>query len=562
LPGMKPAARVVVTVGVFATARAPNICPACRLIEMKKAASLTIVWLVIVCCQTFAANPIVWVVSSPLHRVGPTDAPGVRTNAVIRAARGEYGSFQVAIQARSGGLTNVNFSVSRLVGPRGAELSRINLILYREWYVTVKHHSPTYNGPPNLPITKVNTFPDALIPFIDPATGKPPVDAEYRAVPFDLGARHNAVIWVDVFVPLHTAAGVYQGTYTVTSDQGMFAGAIRLLVWGFSLPLGPSLKSSFNGCCTTVSGVNEELLRNRIMPDAVDLADERMFIDRYGLNAADLNFFSGVSYGQCKASEPPSVQVIAGAKATHQPDLYLYDDSADPESSCSNPAFYSAMIAWAQNLHRANVDNLVTQEPVPQLYDDGLGTGRSAVDIWTMLPLAYDDAQSFSPPRVTYVLQKGDRVWSYNALVQDSYSPKWELDFLPINYRIQAGFISQSLGLTGLLYWSVDDWSPSPWTDPQGGQNPDYPGEGVLVYPGRPAGLKGVAPSLRLKYVRDGVQDYEYIQLLKTCGQVTFALAEAKKVGTDWSHWTKDQSLLESVREKLGSQIAASNCAP
>ena len=125
---------------------------------------------------------------------------------------GNTNPFQVAIQAPSGGLTNVNFSVSKLVGPRGAVLSRTNLILYREWYVTVKHHSPTYNGPPNLPITKVQTFPDALIPFLDPATGKPPVGAEFRAVPFDLAAGHNAVIWVDVFVPRGTAAGEYRGT--------------------------------------------------------------------------------------------------------------------------------------------------------------------------------------------------------------------------------------------------------------------------------------------------------------------------------------------------------------
>jgi hypothetical protein len=52
------------------------------------------------------------------------------------------------------------------------------------------------------------------------------------------------------------------------------------------------------------------------------------------------------------------------------------------------------------------------------------------------------------------------------------------------------------------------------------------------------------------------------LQLLKNCGQAAFALAEAQRVGPDWTQWTRDESLLESVREQLGSQIAASNCAP
>ena len=62
-------------------------------------------------------------------------------------------------------------------------------------------------------------------------------------------------------------------------------------------------------------------------------------------------------------------------------------------------------------LHKAGIANLVTQEPV-QLYHDGLGKGRSAVVICTMLPMAYDDAQSYEPPRVSYVLKKGDAAWS------------------------------------------------------------------------------------------------------------------------------------------------------
>ena len=91
---------------------------------------------------------------------------------------------------------------------------------------------------------------------------------------------------------------------------------------------------------------------------------------------------------------------------------------------------------------------------------------------------------------MTFVLKKGDKAWSYNDLVQDSYSPKWELDFLPIDYRIQAGFISQSLGLTGLNYWAVTEWtSPSTaWTNRQG--YADYPGEGILRVSRRPGGLR------------------------------------------------------------------------
>jgi hypothetical protein len=147
----------------------------------------------------------------------------------------------------------VNFSVSNLVlTPGGLQIPATNLRLYREQYITIKKHGPTYNGPANLPITTIDTFPDPLVPFIDPATGSPPVGGNIIAVPFNLGAGENMVIWVDVFVPYGTTAGQYAGSYTVTSDQGSVQGPIQVNVWDFTLPLKSSLKSTFTPCCGTI----------------------------------------------------------------------------------------------------------------------------------------------------------------------------------------------------------------------------------------------------------------------------------------------------------------------
>jgi hypothetical protein len=147
-------------------------------------------------------------------------------------------------------------------------------------------------------------------------------------------------------------------------------------------------------------------------------------------------------------------------------------------------------------------------------------------------------------------------------MVQDSYSPKWEIDFAPINYRIQPGFISENLNLTGLLYWSIDLWSSDPWTDVNNvgmfhywGSGENYPGEGMLVYPGQQVGITGVAPSMRLKWLRDGVEDYEYVEMLKKLGQGTWALQLASTIGANWTNWTRDPNALESVRKQLGTQL-------
>ena len=492
------------------------------------------------------SGPTVWVASS-LVRVGPTDSPGSGLTAQLYAARGEYESFQIIVRAPSGGLSNVDVTVSDLVGPGGGIIPKEAFTLYREHYVYVSQSSPNWGGS-NQP-KGPGWYPDGLIPFNDPTTGAPLSGAVLDAVPFNLAAGKNQPIWIDLRVPQTAVAGQYYGTYTMSSNQGTATGQITVKVWNFTLPLKPSLRSSFLFWTSGSQSAYQEMLRNKLEPIREDPSLQPDLINNYGLGDVGLPFWSGADIGTCSMSSAPSVSQFQTSASSQQSVLYKYVYSADEIGNCTN--LYTTIKQWAYNMHQAGVDNLITMSPTPSLFDDGSGTGRSAVDIWVMLPVMYNNSTSY----VAQALAKGDEAWSYNTLVQDSYSPKWEIDFDPINFRIHPGFINQSLGLTGLLYWRVDLWSSDPWNNVSAYGSGNYPGEGVLVYPGTQVGVQGVAPSMRLKWLRDGVEDYEYIAILKGLGQGPWALQVAASIGASWSNWTRDSNQLQYARQQLGAQI-------
>jgi len=490
-----------------------------------------------------AAAPTVWVAPA-LVRVRPDEAAGTATQLTVYAAKGEGESFQIIVKAPAGGLSNVSVTAPSL-GPA-------QVTLYREHYVYLASGSGDWASNRNKP-QGPGYYPDALIPFVNPSTGQD-LAGPYDAAPFSLAAGKNQPIWVELAVPRTAAAGEYTGAFTVTSAQGTASVNVTLKVWNFTLPLKPALKSCFMYWPTSDGGqgrgvlqADQELLRHRLNPVSTNASYERSLIDSYGMQSLSLPFWSGADQASGYIAPAPSVSDILAAKAQHQPDLYFYCYSAD---EISNPALYSGVKAWARAFHAAGVDQLITMVPVPELYDDGSGTGRSAVDDWVLLPKQYDAYRS----NVLYVQGKGDDVWSYNCTQQDDYSPKWLLDYAPLNYRIQPGFINQSLGLVGLLYWRVDWWNADPWAGAY--PWPYLPGEGLLLYPGAQVGLPGqVVPAMRIKHLRDGVDDYDYVELLKAAGQGAWAVSVARTVGPDWSNWSRDITAVENARLQLGNML-------
>jgi len=82
-------------------------------------------------------------------------------------------------------------------------------------------------------------------------------------------------------------------------------------------------------------------------------------------------------------------------------------------------------------------------------------------------------------------------------------------------------------------------------------------GDGLLVYPGDAIGLRDyVVPSIRLKWIRDGVNDFDYIELLKKTGRGEYAMSVVRQVDKNWETWTTPNEL-EEARRGLGEALDA-----
>jgi len=164
----------------------------------------------------------------------------------------------------------------------------------------------------------------------------------------------------------------------------------------------------------------------------------------------------------------------------------------------------------------------------------------------------------FEAAAVKKRLSAGEEVWSYTALCQGRPdTPFWELDFPLLNYRIPM-WINWRFGVTGLFYWSTMNWAPTRdvWTNPvtYGDQ---YNMEGSLLYPGADAGVQGFITSIRLKQVREGLEDYEYLTILQQHRGRVAADDVVKKIARSWQDWDTDARHLVAARAEIARLIMA-----
>ena len=94
------------------------------------------------------------------------------------------------------------------------------------------------------------------------------------------------------------------------------------------------------------------------------------------------------------------------------------------------------------------------------------------------------------------------------------------------------------------MFWAAGDT----WSNPQTFKQ--FNGEGVLFYPGTDAGIDGPVASMRLKSLRDGLEDYEYLVLAGDAGA-----AKAAAIAPSWTKWEADPAKVMDAREELAKII-------
>src|SRR5262249_7492561 len=84
-------------------------------------------------------------------------------------------------------------------------------------------------------------------------------------------------------------------------------------------------------------------------------------------------------------------------------------------------------------------------------------------------------------------------------------------------------------------------------------------GDGVLLYPGTPARIGGVhdipIASLRLKMIREGREDYEYLKLLVDRGDPKLARALSQRIAGRARQVTSDPAALDDARRRAAERI-------
>ncbi len=212
-----------------------------------------------------------------------------------------------------------------------------------------------------------------------------------------------------------------------------------------------------------------------------------------------------------------------------------------------------------------------------------------SIDIWCPVTSMYGDGiwpDGAWPGHDKYVdeFKKGRELWFYVCNADFPAEMGYDVDS-PLGFEprlLKWGAWNE--GATGFLYWSITYWQdPNPWDVLRNldefGETFARHGDGILMYPGNHDGtgggigspkdvaIDGPVVSIRMKQVRDGLEDWEMFRMVQAQGGEAFAKAQVARAYTRFGAridetfdnaqrpWTVDETVILDARRQIAHKL-------
>jgi len=256
-------------------------------------------------------------------------------------------------------------------------------------------------------------------------------------------------------------------------------------------------------------------------------------------------------------------------------------DEPNDAAAYENVRLWGAFFNEVEKKHGVRVPLLITEQPAPE--KAAWGSLHGSVDIWVphFSSVWKDMEWAGGKHDIALRRQAGDEVWAYAALVQmpdeweqqhghpkelqSSYPPVWALDYPPMAHRV-TGWLLPKHGITGLTYWDtlfaadgVDVWSDAgTFKTPDGAI---YNGDGSYIYPAteKRHGRHAPVASMRLKWLRETAEDYDYFTLARQFGLHDEAQRLTASFARGFGDWDNNPGMLMDARFQLGVMLETAN---
>jgi len=432
-------------------------------------------------------------------------------------------------------------TVSDFTGPDGAALKPK---VYREHYIYVGAGAEKAEG----------TYPDALVPY---------ANGTLMVMP----RRTNQGFYIELRTDAQTPAGVYNATVTVTEESGKEAlqAEVSLEVVDVTFPdaaycetaVGIDWSSQFYALNGVQKGTAEgdalykqyydTLLDHKISAYGLpyDILDSRA--DEYMSDPRVKSFIVPFCWGDDALLQTYYNKVQSNPDWARKGYFYPIDE---PGTAAAIASYYSITDRLARLCPGYN---MVT--PFSWKFTDGeeydnlaIQNGRSNI----ICPQSDNyDKKGFAEAVAKRVADNGDRSWWYVCC-----NPTGDYCNMFIHQqgtRHRLLFWQQyQRNITGLLYWDSVYWDKAnPWLNSATWGRDSSSGDGSWFYPGPAVGLNEPIPSLRLKNITDGIEDYDLLRMAEAKFGRGYCVKKAAQLSASLTSYTANPERIDNVRVSI-----------